>query len=84
LATKSKVLKLGNNSFGSELLIYVKLIVKKNWAQTLRSGFSIGGVPHKKYAVGNRVKFFFFTFGTIGSSFFVLTVFLYPDGPDRY
>ena len=34
-----------------------------DWAQTLQSGFSIGGVetpllwePHKKYATGNRVK----------------------------
>ena len=38
--------------------------VKKNWAETLQSWFSIGGVestpppwePRKKYAVGNRVK----------------------------
>ena len=57
------VLKLGKNLFGSELLIYVPLTVL-NWAQTLLSGFSIGGVdstpppwePQKKYAVGNRVK----------------------------
>jgi hypothetical protein len=41
---KLKLLKLGYNSFGSELLIYVLLTMKKNLDQILRSGFSIGVV----------------------------------------
>ena len=62
MATKSRVLKLGKNPFGSELLICIIDCVKKNWAQTLRSGFSIRGwIPlgsHKKnmpWEIGLRI-----------------------------